>query len=133
MPPVAAKVDSTVAVASETLTTESLGETSPVEVLELITETTKAAAGTATKAATKATSGAATKATAGAATMAPTEAATGTATKAATKANGTKKAAPKTAAKASAGKTKTAPKTSPAVKATDATWTKEQYDRLQAL
>jgi RNA polymerase primary sigma factor len=50
MTPVAAKVDSTVAVASETLTTELVGETSTLEVLELISDKTK----TATKAATKA-------------------------------------------------------------------------------
>jgi RNA polymerase primary sigma factor len=50
MTPVAAKVDSTVAVASETLTTDLVGEASPLEVLELISDKTK----TATKAATKA-------------------------------------------------------------------------------
>ena len=50
MTPVAAKVDSTVAVASETLTTDLVGETSTLEVLELISDKTK----TATKAATKA-------------------------------------------------------------------------------
>ena len=54
MTPVAAKVDSTVAVASETLTTDLVGETSTLEVLELISEKTKAATKTATKAATKA-------------------------------------------------------------------------------
>jgi len=53
MTPVAAKVDSTVAVASETLTTELVGETSTLEVLELISEKTKTATKTATKAATK--------------------------------------------------------------------------------
>jgi RNA polymerase primary sigma factor len=50
MTPVAAKVDSTVAVASETLTTDLVGETSTLEVLELISDKTK----TATKAASKA-------------------------------------------------------------------------------
>ncbi len=50
MTPVAAKVDSIVAVASETLTTDLVGETSTLEVLELISDKTK----TATKAATKA-------------------------------------------------------------------------------
>jgi RNA polymerase primary sigma factor len=54
MTPVAAKVDSTVAVASETLTTELVGETSTLEVLELISDKTKTATKTATKAATKA-------------------------------------------------------------------------------
>ncbi len=83
MTPVAAKVDSTVAVASETLTTDLVGEASPLEVLELISDKTK------------------------------------TATKATTKAGGTKKAAPKTAAKASGGKAKTAVKTSPAVEMND--------------
>jgi len=53
MTPVAAKVDSIVAVASETLTTELVGETSTLEVLELISEKTKTATKTATKAATK--------------------------------------------------------------------------------
>jgi RNA polymerase primary sigma factor len=101
MTPVAAKVDSTVAVASETLTTGLVAETAPLEVLELISEKTK----TVTKAATK------------------------TATGAATKASGTKKAAPKAAAKASGGKatgdkatggkTKTARKTTPGVEVTD--------------
>ena len=54
MTPVAAKVDSTVAVASDTLTTELVAQTAPLEVLELISEktktVTKAATGTATKA-----------------------------------------------------------------------------------
>jgi RNA polymerase primary sigma factor len=50
MTPVAAKVDSTVAVASEILTTDLVGETSPLEVLELITDKTKAATRAATKA-----------------------------------------------------------------------------------
>ena len=54
MTPVAAKVDSTVAVASETLTTDLVGETSTLEVLELISDKTKTATKTATKAATKA-------------------------------------------------------------------------------
>ena len=54
MTPVAAKVDSTVAVASETLTTELVGETSTLEVLELISDKTKTATKTATKATTKA-------------------------------------------------------------------------------
>lgn len=49
MTPVAAKVDSTVAVASETLTTDLVGETSALEVLELISDKTKAATGAATK------------------------------------------------------------------------------------
>jgi RNA polymerase primary sigma factor len=103
MTPVAAKVDSTVAVASETLTTGLVAETAPLEVLELISEKTK----TVTKAATK------------------------TATGAATKASGTKKAAPKAAAKASGGKatgdkatggkTKTARKTTPGVEVSDDT------------
>jgi len=53
MTPVAAKVDSIVAVASETLTTELVGETSTLEVLELISEKTKTATKTATKAAPK--------------------------------------------------------------------------------
>ncbi len=53
MTPVAAKVDSIVAVASETLTTDLVGETSTLEVLELISEKTKTATKTATKAATK--------------------------------------------------------------------------------
>ena len=47
MTPVAAKVDSIVAVASETLTTELVGETSTLEVLELISEKTKTATKTA--------------------------------------------------------------------------------------
>ena len=50
MTPVAAKVDSTVAVASETLTTDLVGETSTLEVLELISDKTKTATKTATKA-----------------------------------------------------------------------------------
>jgi len=54
MTPVAAKVDSIVAVASETLPTDLVGETSTLEVLELISDKTKTAAKTATKAATKA-------------------------------------------------------------------------------
>ncbi len=54
MTPVAAKVDSTVAVASETLTTDLVGETSTLEVLELISDKTKTATKTATKAAPKA-------------------------------------------------------------------------------
>ena len=54
MTPVAAKVDSTVAVASETLTTDLVGETSTLEVLELISDKTKTATKTAAKAATKA-------------------------------------------------------------------------------
>jgi RNA polymerase primary sigma factor len=54
MTSVAAKVDSTVAVASETLTTDLVGETSTLEVLELISDKTKTATKTATKAATKA-------------------------------------------------------------------------------
>jgi len=54
MTPVAAKVDSIVAVASETLTTDLVGETSTLEVLELISDKTKTATKTATKAATKA-------------------------------------------------------------------------------
>ncbi len=49
MTPVAAKVDSTLAVASETLTTDLVGETSALEVLELISDKTKAATGAATK------------------------------------------------------------------------------------
>jgi RNA polymerase primary sigma factor len=113
MTPVAAKVDSTVAVASETLTTGLVAETAPLEVLELISEKTKTVTKAATKTATKAATGAATK----------------TATGAATKASGTKKAAPKAAAKASGskatgdkatgGKTKTARKTTPGVEVTD--------------
>ena len=54
MTPVAAKVDSIVAVASETLPTDLVGETPTLEVLELISDKTKTAAKTATKAATKA-------------------------------------------------------------------------------
>ena len=54
MTPVAAKVDSIVAVASETLPTDLVGETSTLEVLELISDKTKTATKTATKAATKA-------------------------------------------------------------------------------
>jgi RNA polymerase primary sigma factor len=54
MTPVAAKVDSIVAVASETLTTDLVGETSTLEVLELISDKTNTATKTATKAATKA-------------------------------------------------------------------------------
>jgi len=54
MTPVAAKVDSIVAVASETLPTDLVGETSTLEVLELISDKTKTVAKTATKAATKA-------------------------------------------------------------------------------
>ena len=50
MTPVAAKVDSTSAVASETLTTNLVAESSPLEVLELISDKTKAATGAATKA-----------------------------------------------------------------------------------
>jgi len=50
MTPVAAKVDSTVAVASEILNADLVGETSPLEVLELIADKTKAATGAATKA-----------------------------------------------------------------------------------
>jgi len=53
MTPVAAKVDSIVAVASETLTTDLVGETSTLEVLELISDKTKTATKTATKAAPK--------------------------------------------------------------------------------
>ena len=111
MTPVAAKVDSTVAVASETLTTDLVGVTSTLEVLELISDKTKAATGAATKAPAKES----TKAATGTATKASTKAATGTATKA----GGTKKAAPKTTAKASAGKAKTARKTNPAVELND--------------
>ena len=54
MTPVAAKVDSTVAVASETLTTDLVGETSTLEVLELISDKTKTATKLATKAGIKA-------------------------------------------------------------------------------
>jgi RNA polymerase primary sigma factor len=54
MIPVAAKVDSTVAVASETLTTDLVGETSTLEVLELISDKTKTATKLATKAGIKA-------------------------------------------------------------------------------
>ena len=54
MTPVAAQVDSSAAVASETLTTDLVGETSTLEVLELISDKTKTATKTATKAATKA-------------------------------------------------------------------------------
>jgi RNA polymerase primary sigma factor len=54
MTPVAAKVDSIVAVASETLTTDLVGETSTLEVLELISDKTKTATKLATKAGIKA-------------------------------------------------------------------------------
>jgi hypothetical protein len=50
MIPVAAKVDSTIAVVSESLTTELVAEIAPLEVLELISEKAKSSAGAASKA-----------------------------------------------------------------------------------
>jgi RNA polymerase primary sigma factor len=99
MTPVAAKVDSIVAVASETLTADLVGEISPLEVLELISDTTKATSGAATKA--SGTKKAAPKTTAKSA--AKTESKTAT----------------KTATKASGGKAKTARKTTPAIEPND--------------
>ena len=103
MTPVAAKVDATVAVASETLTTDLVGEISPLEVLELISDKTKASTGAATKAGgTK-------------------KAAPKTAAKASVaKASGAKASVAKASvAKASVAKAKTARKTTPAVEPND--------------